>query len=382
MKLILFILGMNVLYSTSSAEPVVVGETFSIKSEVLGHERRVHVYLPDDYNTATARRYPVIYSVGETRGFKAHAGLLDSLTHYRPIMPPVIYIALASVPEGGAQIPVFEMTPKTQADKVLAFLDKELIPYVDENYRTHPYRILEGGHLSAVFTLYTLMKRQDLFQAYIATTPYLFRDESILIDMASDFFAKDQKLSAYLFLSINDERLRAYYDRFTNILKQQAPITLDWHSVEYPDESRVPPVVAWIEAMTRLFADQRLDEDAVPFKGGVDSISGYFEQLSKEKYGYEVSAEDALNNLGHVHLQRKDIKQAIDVFTFATHKYPNSANLYDSLALAYDQAGELTEAISAQEKAVANARRGLNYGDIQSISLYESRLAALKARID
>ena len=194
-----------------ASETVSIGHTFSLASEVLGHERRVHIHLPEGYAKDTKQRYPVINSVGETRGFKAHAGLLDSFSHYRPIMPPVIYVVLASVPEDGDQIPVYEMTPKTKAD-----------------------RILDGGHLTAMFGLYTLMTRTELFQAYIATTPYLFRDDSVLIQMASDFFDKERDLSAFLYLSINDERLRPYYDRFINILEQQAPPTLDWHSVEYP----------------------------------------------------------------------------------------------------------------------------------------------------
>jgi len=238
---------------TFAGEPVSIGQTISLDSEVLGRERPVHIHLPEGYSTYTEERYPVIYSVGETTTFKAHAGLLDSLSHYRPIMPPVIYVVMASVPEGGDQIPVNEMTPKTKADRILAFLEKDLIPYIDQNYRTQPYRVLDGGHLSAVFTLYTLMSRAELFQGYIATTPYLFTDDSVLIEMASDFFDKEQELSAFLYLSINDERLRPFYDRFINILEQQAPSTLDWHSVEYPEGRAKPPVLAWVDALYLMF---------------------------------------------------------------------------------------------------------------------------------
>ena len=363
-----------------AAETVSVGHTISVPSEVLGQDRRVHIHLPEDYATAQNRHYPVIYSVGETRGFKAGAGLLDSLTHYRPIMPPVIYVVLASVPEDGGQIPVYEMTPKTKADRILKFLEKDLIPYIDQNYRTHPYRILDGGHLTAVFGLYTLMTRPELFQAYIATTPYLFRDDSVLIQMASDFFDKEQDLSAFLYLSINDERLRPYYDRFINILEQQAPPTLDWHSVEYPEGRRQPPVLAWIDALYRLFADQRLSDESVEFGAGAESIYSYYQDLSEDKYGYEISAADALNELGSLHLERNETDKAIKVFAFSVGKYPNSAMLYDSLAAAFERAGRLGKAVESQEMAVQNARAGLNYDDIHGVELYEARLEELRAK--
>jgi len=382
MKALLKLLAILAVLATrvAASEPVSIGHTFSLTSEVLGHERRVHIHLPEGYASDTKQRYPVIYSVGETRGFKAHAGLLDSFSHYRPIMPPVIYVVLATVPEGGDQIPVFEMTPKTKADRILTFFEMELIPYIDNKYRTQPYRILDGGHLTAVFCLYTLMTRTELFQAYIATTPYLFRDDSALIHMASDFFDKERDLSAFLYLSINDGRLRPYYDRFINILEQQAPPTLDWHSVEYPEGRRQPPVLAWIDALYRLFADQRLSDESVEFGAGAESIYSYYQDLSEDKYGYEISAADALNELGSLHLERNETDKAIKVFAFSVGKYPNSAMLYDSLAAAFERAGRLGKAVESQEMAVQNARAGLNYDDIHGVELYEARLEELRAK--
>ena len=61
-------------------------------------------------------------------------------------------------------------------------------------------------------------------------------------------------------------------------------------------------------------------------------------------------------------------------------KYPNSANLCDSLATAYEQAGRLGEAIEAQQMAVRKAQAGPNSGDIQGVGFYEMRLEKLKAK--
>ena len=132
--------------------------------------------------------------------------------------------------------------------------------------------------------------------------------------------------------------------------------------------------------MYRLFADQRLSADSVAFNNGAVAIYSYYQDLSETKYGYEVSAENALNALGHSHLEREETGKAIKVFGYSVGKYPNAANLHDSLALAFERAGKLHEAIEAQEMAVQKARAGLNYGDIQGVGRYEARLEELKAK--
>jgi len=49
-----------------------------------------------------------------------------------------------------------------------AFIEKELIPYIDNHYRTNKNRILCGQSLSSVFTLYTFLSKPYLFDSFIA----------------------------------------------------------------------------------------------------------------------------------------------------------------------------------------------------------------------
>jgi predicted alpha/beta superfamily hydrolase len=57
------------------------------------------------------------------------------------------------------------------ADVFLAFIDSELVPYVEKNYRTRPYRILVGHSFGGLFAIHTLATRPMLFNAYIAIDP-------------------------------------------------------------------------------------------------------------------------------------------------------------------------------------------------------------------
>ena len=57
------------------------------------------------------------------------------------------------------------------ADSFLAFFTEEIIPYVDENFRTTKERILYGRSDSGLFTIYALLERPDAFSAYISSSP-------------------------------------------------------------------------------------------------------------------------------------------------------------------------------------------------------------------
>ena len=54
-----------------SAEPVVIGETSTIQSEILGEERSLMVHLPDGY-AASQTSYPVLYLLDAVRNFHHH----------------------------------------------------------------------------------------------------------------------------------------------------------------------------------------------------------------------------------------------------------------------------------------------------------------------
>ena len=56
-----------------SAEPVVIGETSTIQSEILGEERSLLVYLPGSY-AASGTSYPVLYLLGGTNSFHHTTG--------------------------------------------------------------------------------------------------------------------------------------------------------------------------------------------------------------------------------------------------------------------------------------------------------------------
>lgn len=63
--------------------------------------------------------------------------------------------------------------PEEKAKKFFEFIGMELIPYLDLNYSTAPFKIIVGYDITANFQNYWLFKDNSLFKAYISISPSL-----------------------------------------------------------------------------------------------------------------------------------------------------------------------------------------------------------------
>lgn len=101
------------------------------------------------------------------------------------------------------------------ADKFLKFIETELIPKVEANYRTQPYRVFAGHSFGGLFALHTFLTRPELFNAYIAVSPTMDWDNHLLSRKAEEFFKDRKELNKTLYLTLANEggrharRLRA-----------------------------------------------------------------------------------------------------------------------------------------------------------------------------
>jgi CubicO group peptidase (beta-lactamase class C family) len=84
-------------------------------------------------------------------------------------------------------------------------------------------------------------------------------------------------------------------------------------------------------------------------KGAMEALKEYREQRSKT--GQAVS-EETVNELGYLLIARKRLDEAIEVFTQNTKDFPDSWNVWDSLAEAYADKGDKDLAIKYYEKSL------------------------------
>ena len=85
--------------------------------------------------------------------------------------------------------------------------------------------------------------------------------------------------------------------------------------------------------------------------GGLKGADAHYAKLS-EKFGYKIPVpENLINQIGYQFLFDGKREEAIAAFKANVERYPGSANVYDSLAEAYERGGQLDLAEPLYDKA-------------------------------
>ena len=133
--------------------------TVRIQSKLLGETRTLHVSVPPNYRIAR-QRYPVMYLLdGQVRAFfdltvaAANYDLLGDMRDYA--IPSQIVVGIEQGDRGADLARNGELFTR--------FIVEELIPYIDREYRTVPYRTLIGHSLGGRFALQTFCRAPNVF---------------------------------------------------------------------------------------------------------------------------------------------------------------------------------------------------------------------------
>jgi len=214
----------------------------TLPSKVLGEDREVIVHLPESYMREPERRYPVIY-VLDGSSQDGHTAQSAALMARIGVMPELIVVGLPNISGEGRQrdyTPPFMVqdleapdSPMGDADRFLSFLKTELIPKIESEYRTAPFRMLAGHSRGGLLVSYSLLADPQLFDARFAHSPALWRDNAILITKLAEFLSANKKLDGFVYLSIGSEendKMMVAYQQTRSILTQATVTGLRWHA--------------------------------------------------------------------------------------------------------------------------------------------------------
>jgi predicted alpha/beta superfamily hydrolase len=158
------------------ATPLDVPRTLQLTSKALGETRTIDVALPAGYDTHPERRYPVVVVLDGEFEF----GIAAATVRFYATMsqlPQMIVVGVRNTHRTRdlTPAPIAGFTPPEQdaggAERFLAFLADELIPYIDSSFRTAPLRVLVGHSLGGLFALHTIGHRPALFTGYVVMEP-------------------------------------------------------------------------------------------------------------------------------------------------------------------------------------------------------------------
>ena len=261
-KLILLLLFIPIISFGQKDYNILTNKIFSIYSEILNEERTCLISFPDSYyETSIDKMYPIIILLDGYTHFKTATGIVHFMSSNRVrnnLMPESIIIAIENV-DRRRDFTITKIKTKRPntgggGRKFLNFIEKELIPYIDENYRTESYRTLIGHSLGGLLALNSYMDKNSVFNTYIAIDPSIWWNEETMKNKVDSISSKSLNKKLYIATAnqgeANYERNKKRHDDFYKLMtkKSDEPINV---VIEYfeKENHRSVPLVALFEGL-------------------------------------------------------------------------------------------------------------------------------------
>ena len=356
-----------------------IGETLSIRSEILGEDRPYWVYLPESYGNETnaPRRYPVLYLLDGDGHFHSATGVVQFMSggiNGNVQIPELIVVAIPNTNRTRDLTPSHTtvgfdgeeagfQTDSGGGDAFLKFVRDELFPKIDSDYRTTSHRTLVGHSFGGLLALHALLAAPDMFQAYIAIDPSLWWDDKLLVRQAEKIGADnhERRGSVYISLANNSDVvtgepsvMEAAGREFGRTLAgaEHSGIRSTLQYFEAEDHGSVP-LLSLYYGLLHTFEGYKFSIGDFIAEPSVASVIAHFRGVS-ERLGIDSEPPESLvNQLGYLLLYTiEDLDMAVEMFLLNVTNYPASSNVYDSLGEAYIVRGDTIPAIANYEKSL------------------------------
>ncbi|MCA0376822.1 MAG: hypothetical protein LCH84_14310 [Gemmatimonadetes bacterium] len=356
-----------------------------LSSQVLGETRVVHVHLPRDYALAK-QRYPVVVVLdGQVRAFvdlAVAAADYDLTSEQFPVgMPRQIVVAVEHADRG--------VDLGSNAEAFLRFLTSELLPRIDREYRTLPFRTLIGHSRGGAFALRAACRASDAFPAIVAISASLTDslEADVVRCLLADSAAQGQR---HLFLSAGalEPRALAATARLTARLRERPLPRWRVQQVEGSGLEHTGAPLIGIPLGLRFVFDPGAWDLPQPFKdslargqGDPDRVLAAGLEVLSARLGFAVPASARLlSAVVRTWLSRGDRERALASARDMLARYPEEILSHTLLADACELAGDAIGARKAIQSALDMSGRIAWHDETQKARFQADMRKQLAAR--
>lgn len=363
---------------------IVIGKTDSIASKILGEQRKIWVHVPDGAN----QKYPVVYVLDGDGHFSSVVGMIQQLsTGGNTMCPKMIVVGIPNTDRTrdltpthiDADPPMMDSaSSKTSGggENFIAFIEKELMPYIEAKYPTAPYKMLIGHSFGGLAVMQTFTHHNHLFNSYICIDPSMWWDKEKLLKETQKVLTEKKFEGKSLYLGIantmeegmdinkvrKDTSVETKHIR--SILALQVAFEknkqngLNYRGKYYPDDTHGSvPLITEYDALRFFFNFFPLKFSMQDFTDSTGALAtkyqNHFANLT-QKMGYQIKPDEMeINYMGYDFLGRKIYKTAESLFKLNVQNYPESYNVYDSYGDYFIAIGDKANAIIQLKKALA-----------------------------
>jgi hypothetical protein len=231
------------------------GKAFTIDSAILGEQRKINIAFPASYASSSRdRKYPVTIVLDGEVSLPTVASVADELTRngqipemilvaientdrLHDLTPPGLSVSGSSVAEGG--------------DKFLDFVERELLPEVDRQFRGAGPRVFIGHSSGGILATYVAATRSTYRCVVALDTP---------IHLGENWLAKQlterAKSGAGPVRYVSYEARFGWTDETWKALVAAAPVSWKLHREKLPRESHESmPMLGMYLGLREVFSD-------------------------------------------------------------------------------------------------------------------------------
>ncbi|GLR18149.1 periplasmic siderophore cleavage esterase IroE family protein [Portibacter lacus] len=367
----------------SSSYLTQLGVEDKLYSDVFKKDKTIWVHMPADYEEGNGVVYPVVFLLDGGVFLPQLASILHAESP--GFMPEMIMVGISNRENRTLDLTTSKVDlPYISASGGAAdfseFIITELIPYIDKNYPTTPYRTLIGHSYGGLFTLNMMLRHTNQFRNYLVIDPSLdwdqqkffkelmseldqlpFKNTSLYLGIANEIPRFSDELT--LETVVNDRsdfslNIRSNLE-FANLAEKMESEEFRFGWKFYEDELHgTIPLISMFDGLKWMFdwytiqSPSKFNHPETPIDELITMIEDRTKMLS-DHFGYPVYGfpEDLLDMLGHMNLEMGMPEKSYKFFKINQKYYPEHENVYSSMADYYISIKSYERAILETEKA-------------------------------
>lgn len=233
---LIILLTVQITYSQELSEKISetefsIGKAIKIKSQLLNEMRDLNIYLPINYSKDSLTSYPVVYLLDGSKDedFVHISGIVQfGSFSWINMIPESIVVGIGNVDRkrdftypSQNELDQKEFPTSGESEKFISFIENELQPFIDSEYRTSEMKTIIGQSLGGLLATEILFKKPELFHNYIIVSPSLWWDDEKLLDKNPKTY--NSKKSIYIAVGKEGEVMKRsakeLYDKLKKVKK-------------------------------------------------------------------------------------------------------------------------------------------------------------------
>ena len=332
----------------------------TIKSRHLKSERNLKIKLPDNYDSDSKVKHPVIVVFDGDYLFEPVVGQI-SLQTYFDEMPEAIVVGVVQAKDRNFDSYVDPVSglPVESGAKFYEFITTELLPHIDGNYNTSSFRAVVGEDNMANFMNSYLFKDVPVFQAYVNISPEFEGEVSNYLSDRLSWVKND----VFYYMATCDRDKRSIKESIAETDKNIKSIenkNLSYYFDNFKEADRKVMVMSAItKAFDRMFEiysplnEKEIDEKLESYEGSISEFIKDRYQKIETLFGIEKPiTEEDFKIVANVSIENEDFESLKEIGELAKKQDPNSVLGTYYIAISAENLGKKKKAIKLYESAL------------------------------